>query len=262
MSGFSILIVDDDKLLVKKLEANGVMDESGILFEKRWFSMDGNIQTAPWLAWEKEMLYSGQLSDVQKSIWNFVETQQKKSGWGKNSLGIFLWDFRMMVYKYLDHLSVGIDEVFDSNEYNCYLQAASDSLCGVRELLEYVFEKLKLIHSCENRQDNVIDTLKLYIEQHIGDNLSRSILAKQVYLSEDYVSKVFMKATGMSITNYIAVRRIEKAKEYLKNTGHPISRIAVEVGYGNFSYFSKTFREQVGCTPNEYRSRLIKNGDS
>ena len=72
---------------------------------------------------------------------------------------------------------------------------------------------------------------------------------------EDYVSKLFMKTTGMSLPNYIAERRIERAKEYLRTSSLPISKIAMEVGYGNFSYFSKTFRELVGCTPNEYRSR-------
>ena len=80
-------------------------------------------------------------------------------------------------------------------------------------------------------------------------------LAGKGFLSEDYVSKLFMKTTGMSLPNYIAERRIERAKEYLRTSSLPISKIAMEVGYGNFSYFSKTFRELVGCTPNEYRSR-------
>ena len=99
------------------------------------------------------------------------------------------------------------------------------------------------------------EQLKDYIEQNLNEDLSRSVLAGKVFLSEDYVSKIFMKTTGMSLPNYIAERRIERAKEYLRSSSLPISKIAMEVGYGNFSYFSKTFRELVGCTPNEYRSR-------
>ena len=101
----------------------------------------------------------------------------------------------------------------------------------------------------------MVDQLKTYIEQNLGEDLSRPVLAGKVFLSEDYVSKLFMKTTGMSLPNYIAERRIERAKEYLRTSSLPISKIAMEVGYGNFSYFSKTFRELVGCTPNEYRSR-------
>lgn len=96
---------------------------------------------------------------------------------------------------------------------------------------------------------------KTYLaEMERSDSLA-AVLAGKVFLSEDYVSKIFMKTTGMSLPNYIAERRIERAKEYLRSSSLPISKIAMEVGYGNFSYFSKTFRELVGCTPNEYRSR-------
>lgn len=244
------------------MEKNGVIEESGILLEADWFSKGGCYQIPAWHNWEKDMVHSNQLVQVQNLILDYIEEQQKNYGWRKNSLGMFLWDFRMMIYKYLDGQGVEADEIFDPEEYSGYVQNASESMKGIKEFVYYVFEKLEGNRSCNNRQENVIDTLKLYIEQHIGDNLSRSILAKQVYLSEDYVSKMFMKATGMSITNYIALRRIEKAKEYLRNTVHPVSRIATEVGYSNFSYFSKTFREQVGCTPNEYRSRITKNSDA
>lgn len=78
-------------------------------------------------------------------------------------------------------------------------------------------------------------------------------------MSEGYISRIFLKETGVSLPNYIAERRMEKAKEYLEYSGLPVSRIATEVGYNNFSYFSKTFRDLVGCTPNEYRNNFNKN---
>ena len=79
-----------------------------------------------------------------------------------------------------------------------------------------------------------------------------------VFLSEDYISKLFKTTTGMSIPGYIAARRIEKAKDYLSHSGLPVSRIALEVGYSNFSYFSKTFRDLTGMTQNEYRNKTAK----
>ena len=59
----------------------------------------------------------------------------------------------------------------------------------------------------------------------------------------------------MTLPNYIAGKRMEKAAKLLLETQYPISRIAMEVGYSNFSYFSKTFRDYAGCTPNEYRAK-------
>ena len=101
----------------------------------------------------------------------------------------------------------------------------------------------------------MVGQVKDYIEKHLGNELSRSLLAKEVWLSEDYVSKLFKSTTGMSLPTYIAARRMERAKEYLTHSALPVSRIAMEVGYSNFSYFSKTFRDATGMTPNEYRSQ-------
>ena len=52
---------------------------------------------------------------------------------------------------------------------------------------------------------------------------------------------------------------MQKAQEYLRYTNLSVSKIALEVGYSNFSYFSKSFRDYAGCTPNEYRSKMQWN---
>ena len=56
---------------------------------------------------------------------------------------------------------------------------------------------------------------------------------------------------GASLRGYRA--SMEFAKKYLKETGLTISEIAIRVGYNNFSYFSKTFKDYTGKTPNEFR---------
>ena len=102
------------------------------------------------------------------------------------------------------------------------------------------------------------EQMKQYINENLKEDLSRKTLAKAVYLSEDYVSKIFTNVTGISIPNYVASCRMQKAQEFLKYSSLTVSKIALEVGYSNFSYFSKTFRDYAGCTPNEYRNR-VKN---
>lgn len=159
------------------------------------------------------------------------------------------------IYVYLKESNIVFGQIFDSEEYETKRREAVLSVVGAHAFIDYLFDVLEGQKKNESRSDNVVEQLKDYIEQNLNEDLSRSVLAGKVFLSEDYVSKIFMKTTGMSLPNYIAERRIERAKEYLRSSSLPISKIAMEVGYGNFSYFSKTFRELVGCTPNEYRSR-------
>ena len=52
---------------------------------------------------------------------------------------------------------------------------------------------------------------------------------------------------------YIQSRRLDQAKVLLRETEMPISKVAETVGYDNISYFSKLFRQKVGCQPGEYR---------
>lgn len=102
---------------------------------------------------------------------------------------------------------------------------------------------------------HIIEEMRTYIEEHLDEEISRSFLAKKAGYSESHLSKCFFQETGMNIPSYIASRRIEKAKYYLKNSDLSIGEIALKVGYSNFSYFSKNFKELSGCTPNEYRNQ-------
>lgn len=243
---------------LEAMERYAVMNENGILFEKCWVLQDRVYHSPSWEIWEKELLQTGQIAHVRDSILDFIEKQRMQYGWRKDTLEKFLWEFQIMLYKYWNSQGINLEDIFETTEYEAYNRRAYASMKGVKAFIHYVFEKLDGYRATDNRQENVVQQLKLYIEKHLGDDLSRNALAKQVYLSEDYISRLFMKATGMSLPSYIAMRRMEKAKEYLKDSCLPVSKIAIEVGYGNFSYFSKTFREHTGCTPNEYRSRVKK----
>ncbi len=106
------------------------------------------------------------------------------------------------------------------------------------------------------KQGYIVERLKEYIENHLDGSLSRKELSGVVYLSEDYLSKVFATTTGMSLSSYVSSRRIARAQQLLAETNLTVSQIALRVGFSNFSYFSKIFREQTGKTPNEYRESV------
>lgn len=193
---------------------------------------------------------------VKESILQFIDDCKADGGLRTDFLGHFIYELIQMLFRYLNDQGLSFGDFFDSGEFDAYEKDAHTSVWGSKELIRYLFEKLEGNKQTDSRRENVIEQLEGYIEQHLGEDLSRSVLAKKVYLSEDYISKLFVKETGMSIPNYIAARRMERAKEYLRNSGLPISKIALEVGYNNFSYFSKTFRDMTGYTPNEYRSKM------
>lgn len=230
-------------------------DETGILYEDRGYFVEREYQKPSWKTYLAEMEQTDSVQQVRKSLQGYITQRRAAGGMRKDFTVRFIGELVQTVYGYLKDRGIAFEQIFEREEFEHRRREACLSVVGSREFIEYLFAVLEGQKKSETHSDNVVDQLKKYIEQNLGEDLSRPVLAGKVFLSEDYVSKLFMKTTGMSLPNYIAERRIERAKEYLRTSSLPISKIAMEVGYGNFSYFSKTFRELVGCTPNEYRSR-------
>ena len=104
-------------------------------------------------------------------------------------------------------------------------------------------------------QSTIIHRAKEYIGQNLSAEFSRDLLASQVFVHPNYLSKLFKKETGVTISEYIQQCRITRAKELLRETNHKISAICDDVGMFNRCYFSKFFKAVTGMTPQEYRQK-------
>lgn len=91
------------------------------------------------------------------------------------------------------------------------------------------------------------------IDSDISTNISTSSLAGMQNVSASYLSSLFKKETGKSITEYINTKRVETAKDLLKKTNLQVQTIAQHCGIMDMNYFSKVFKKYVGKTPKEYR---------
>lgn len=73
------------------------------------------------------------------------------------------------------------------------------------------------------------------------------------------MSRIFKKEAGISISAYLMQKRVEEAKNMLTRSSLPINTVSIYVGYSNFSYFTKMFRENTGFSPLEYRRKFKIN---
>lgn len=93
-----------------------------------------------------------------------------------------------------------------------------------------------------------------YIETFLCDNdLTLEAAAKAAFISPSYLSKLFKNEIGKTFKQYILEKRMDKAKELLKNTNLQILEIGKSIGYSDSSYFCKLFKEKEGLTPTQYR---------
>ena len=237
---------------------DGILRECDLHEYGRHLPENAEYQRPPWEVWQSALRDSEDSGEICRDICGFLKETFEKGLLTIENLERFLKELEQLIYCYLGEQQMGFSQLFDSREFDRRERDSYHSLSAVLGFVQWVFETLKGCGKERKSQEDVVSQVKDYIENHLNEELSRSRLAKIVFLSEDYVSKLFKTTTGMSIPGYIAARRIEKAKEYLSHSNLPVSRIALEVGYSNFSYFSKTFRDLTGMTPNEYRNQTVK----
>ena len=93
-----------------------------------------------------------------------------------------------------------------------------------------------------------------YIGAHYADcDLKLPDVLEHLGVSRSYFSTVFKEKTGQSFVEYLTNLRMEKAKEYLRETGLCTYEIADRIGFADPHYFSLTFRRRTGMTPRQYR---------
>lgn len=94
-----------------------------------------------------------------------------------------------------------------------------------------------------------------YIFSNLHYNISLKNIALAVQRSEGYISTLFKKETGMTITDFIRKERLKEACSLLCHTTKSCQEIAASLSFSSQSYFSELFRMEMGVTPSAYRSR-------
>ena len=94
-----------------------------------------------------------------------------------------------------------------------------------------------------------------YIKLNYSEKISIREIADQLYLSPNYLSELFKKHTGKTISEYLTDYRLEKACQLLDHAEYRVGDVSGMVGIHDGRYFSNMFKKKYGMTPTEYRNR-------
>ncbi|MFK4066382.1 GlxA family transcriptional regulator [Streptomyces sp. NPDC029674] len=140
-------------------------------------------------------------------------------------------------------------------------QGEQTALAVARQLVLYLKRQggqsqfsVPLGRSATSRRD--IDELRLWITDHLDDDLSTGALAARMCLSERHFARVFTQETGTSPASYVEAARIEVARRLLETTDRPLDRVAAAAGLGSVETLHRAFRRQLATTPVAYRRRF------
>ncbi len=97
-----------------------------------------------------------------------------------------------------------------------------------------------------------------YIQKHFKNEVTLELLAEEINVTPQYLSKLIKDDTGMTFKAYLNEQRIEEAKRLLKRGEMSIKEIGFEMGYNDTNYFIRTFKKYEGITPKDYQ-RMVES---
>ncbi len=94
-----------------------------------------------------------------------------------------------------------------------------------------------------------------FIESHFGGEVTLDDVARVAGVSRYHLTRAFGNATGHSVMRYLRARRLTQAARSLTDGATDILQVALDAGYGSHEAFTRAFRDQFGCTPEQVRAQ-------
>ena len=107
------------------------------------------------------------------------------------------------------------------------------------------------------KEERIIIGITRYLQEHLEEEISLSVLAEEFHLSAQYISQLFKSEIGVNFLTYLTNIRMEKAKKLLISTSLSIAEVSEQSGYGDYRVFTKAFKKSEGITPSQYRREFL-----
>lgn len=170
----------------------------------------------------------------------------------------FYQDYTYLLITFTSKYNIFLNELFGDNKSRKLFENALTSLGDLLVWVEYTINKMKDYVDNNENIISPIDKTKKYIENHISEEISMEDIAQNVHLNADYLTRIFKKELGVSISRYIINRKMHISKELLIETDKSIGDIALEVGYQNYSSFNRIFTKMVEMSPQDFKKLYKK----
>lgn len=242
---------------LKRICADHVTRESGIVFLAGYEDRKVLYELPEIHAWEA-LLRENNAEGFAHKVEAYLEGLKSREQLNKEALKLLRIDIMQLMYVRLRENGVQAYRLLGNDTWETLYQRAVTSVQDMMDYVRYMVQVTVRYSGLTDRPKTAIDKIKDYIDRNYDREITRKELVEIAFLNPDYISRLFRKETGRSISGYLLEKRIGLAKELLENTDVPVNVVSMQVGYSNFSYFAKMFRDSTGFSPNEYRKTKRK----
>ena len=213
-------------------------------------SMDGFLER-----WDM-LLRTNRQGLLCRDIFSYLDQNLSSSTSGFSDLCELHQRLTQLFFKYFYENGIDIVSLFnDEMSYETFMYSCN-TVESEKKAVQFLINALS--HHVQNKTENLepgyVERAKTYIMENVGQCLTVKDVADYVCLNPEYFTRLFKKETGSNIKDFIIECKLSAAKDYLVNSNLPISMVAMELNYSNFSHFTQMFKRFEGVTPKEYRA--------
>lgn len=172
------------------------------------------------------------------------------------------WQYECVQIKALLELTVrrmGVRELFLNSVNTEFMHRISSSrtIADCRQInTDMVHRYCSLARLNEHKKySQLVQRIIFMTDMDLSQSLTLQYFADVLSVNKCYLSDLFRKETGMTITEYVTKRRVERAEDMLLMTQQSVRLIGEQVGILDVHYFSRLFKKTTGLTPSQYRER-------
>lgn len=218
---------------------------------------------------------SDQISETELEMLEYVNLHNQKlhQCMQTDSFSPKCYDYLNILIRQSNHISSAdtldnITNILQNNimtteyktpEKRFYLSTAVASILLKLEYLDV--NPSNTVEQSLEKQIDIARKISSYIEHHYTEPISSEDIEHEFLLTFDYANRVFKKVMGCTIIKYRNAVRIQYAKAKMRATNMAIKEIALDIGFENIYYFSRTFKMVEGLSPSEYKRKFIRIQD-
>jgi two-component system response regulator YesN len=236
---------------LRVMERSNVTRQYPIRFEKNFIPATGDFIELKWLPIIQAYLEVGNTEEANACVEDMFTHLLYLENMTQDLLHTIYFGILFILFECTRKLGIKVESIYGMTPMN-----QSQATRNLRECKEWVHKIIDLVNGMpiQTKETNIlIKKIHQYIDLHICEDFTREDIANHVHLNPVYLSRMYKKETGDTLTDYILEKRMELAKKYLLETPYKVTTIMEMVGYQSFSHFNQMFKKIYKMTPLEFR---------
>lgn len=152
-----------------------------------------------------------------------------------------------------------VEEVFSAEQMYIKKCESLENIDRIKNLQYHMIldfaDRVRKLHQYNEANSKLVNNISKYINNHITEPVKTADIADYLGKSRGTVTTEFKKQTGMNLSYFIKLKKIQKSEEILNETNKSLIFISNYLGFSSQAHFCKVFKQIKGITPKEYRDK-------